>query len=162
MNVDNFWEIIDRVKDIAHPDQALKNELRLLSLDEIISFSEHFDVFVNKAYTWLMWSAAYIIGGGCSDDGFTDFRYGLISLGKDVYYKAVENPDSLVELDDDIEIRNESFGYVAFEIHEENAGSEMPDSSITFEPLDMGEDWDFDDVGECSKRLPKLTKLHYE
>jgi hypothetical protein len=23
MNVDKFWEIIDRVKDIAHPDQVI-------------------------------------------------------------------------------------------------------------------------------------------
>jgi hypothetical protein len=72
------------------------------------------------------------IGGGCSDDGFTDFRYGLISLGKNVYYKAIENPDSLVELGADIEIRNESFGYVAFEVYEEKSGTEMPDSSVTF------------------------------
>lgn len=28
-----------------------------------------------------LWAAAYIIGGGCSDDSFIDFRAGLIAQG---------------------------------------------------------------------------------
>ena len=34
-------------------------------------------------YRWDMWAAAYLIGGGCSDDGFIDFRAGLIAQGLD-------------------------------------------------------------------------------
>jgi hypothetical protein len=36
-----------------------------------------------------------LINGGMSDDGFTDFRYWLISRGRDVYERALADPDSL-------------------------------------------------------------------
>ena len=34
-----------------------------------------------RAYTWDLWGAAYVIEDGCSDDCFRDFRAYLISLG---------------------------------------------------------------------------------
>lgn len=42
-------------------------------------------------------AAAYLIGGGCSDDGFTDFRFGVIAQGRDWYEKAAACPDSLAD-----------------------------------------------------------------
>jgi len=37
--------------------------------------------YLNKAYTWDLWGAAYLINGGCSDDGFEYFRRWLVSRG---------------------------------------------------------------------------------
>ncbi|MEV7233888.1 DUF4240 domain-containing protein [Streptomyces sp. NPDC051020] len=48
-------------------------------------------------YRWDVWAAAYLIGGGCSDDSFMDFRAGLIALGRDWYERAAACPDSLAE-----------------------------------------------------------------
>ncbi|MFD6821443.1 DUF4240 domain-containing protein [Streptomyces sp. NPDC060085] len=42
-------------------------------------------------------AAAYLIGGGCSNDSFMDFRAGLIALGRDWYEKATADPDSLAD-----------------------------------------------------------------
>ena len=46
-----------------------------------------------------MWGAAYVIHGGCSDDGFEYFRRWLISRGRKAYEAALADPDSLAQLD---------------------------------------------------------------
>ncbi len=61
--------------------RLLNTELRRLALDEVVSFHGHFTDCVDRAYSWPLWAAAYIMGGGCSDDGFWDFRSTLISMG---------------------------------------------------------------------------------
>ena len=44
-----------------------------------------------------VWAAAYLIGGGCSDDSFIDFRARLISQGRGWYQKAADSPGNLAE-----------------------------------------------------------------
>ena len=45
-----------------------------------------------------LWGAAYLINGGCSDDGFDHFRGWLMTQGREVFARAVAEPDSLAEL----------------------------------------------------------------
>jgi hypothetical protein len=155
MNRDQFWTLIEsaRAKSAAEPEQGLRDELSSLSIDQLASFQQHFDELVDTAYRRKLWGAAYLIGGGCSDDGFTDFRYGLISLGRATYEAAIENPDSLVTVE--AEIPNESFGYVASALYEEKGGGALERKSTA--PRDpVGDDWDFDDNLESQRRLPRL------
>ncbi|HHQ6600568.1 TPA: DUF4240 domain-containing protein [Serratia fonticola] len=77
--------------------QALDSALRQLSPEELIAFKKRFTELHNQAYRWDLWAAAYIMGGGCSDDGFMDFRDWLISRGQSVYEAALINPDTLAE-----------------------------------------------------------------
>lgn len=104
--------------------------------------------------------AAYLMHGGCSDDGFIDFRYTLISKGRVVYENALTDPDSLAAPGPDLEMENELFGYVAGEVFEEKTKGEIPrsDSSAPDDPT--GEAWDFDDDAENKSRLPKLYALY--
>ena len=51
-----------------------------------------------EAYHWDLWGAAYLINGGCSDDGFEYFRRWLVLQGRDVFQAAVSNPDTLAEV----------------------------------------------------------------
>jgi hypothetical protein len=44
-----------------------------------------------------LWAAAYLIEGGC-DDGFMDFRAGLMLQGRTAFEAAVADPDSLAGL----------------------------------------------------------------
>ena len=64
---------------------------------------------------------AYLINGGCSDDGFAYFRSWLISRGRAAYAAAVRNPDSLAGLvdpdRDDYEF--EDLWGIAQEVYEE-------------------------------------------
>jgi hypothetical protein len=103
MPAEKFWRIIERAAESAHdPDaqvKALRTALRELTLEEIISFEVAFRGYLNRAYTWDLWGTAYVIHGGCSDDGFEYFRRWLVSRGRDVYEAALANPDSLAQLD---------------------------------------------------------------
>jgi hypothetical protein len=155
MNRDQFWGFIEsaRARSSVEPEEGLREELSSLSAVQLAKFQQHFDELVDAAYRWDLWGAAYLIGGGCSDDGFIDFCYGLISLGRAIYEAAIANPDSLVAVED--EIPNESFGYVASDLYEEMSGGDLErKSSGHRDPA--GEQWDFDDDEENQRRLPKL------
>src|SRR5262249_33752044 len=66
--------------------------------DEAAHFRRTFLSYLDRAYRWDLWRAAFLIGGGCSDDSFMDFRSWLISLGRDVYERAISDPDSLPDV----------------------------------------------------------------
>ncbi len=87
MPADQFWQIIGRAaRSDHHPHahmEALRVVLRELSLEEIISFEVAFRRYLNEAYTWGLWGAAYVVHGDCSDDGFEYFRCWLVSRGRD-------------------------------------------------------------------------------
>src|SRR5215467_7457478 len=104
MPADQFWQIIERAAPPNHDSddlhmEALRAVLRELSLEEIISFEVAFRRYLNEAYTWELWGAAYVINSGCSDDGFEYFRRWLVSKGRDVYELALADPDSLAQSD---------------------------------------------------------------
>ena len=158
MTREQFWELVDQVKGTKKPEAAIAKLLRKLTPPELISYQEHFDTLARQAYRWDLWGAAYIIGGGCSDDGFIDFRYGLIARGREIYESALANADSLADVATAGEIPNELFGYAAEEVYEDITGEdEMPrPSPPRSPPKPLGEDWDFDDAGQNARRLPKL------
>jgi hypothetical protein len=140
----------------------LETRLTHLDPDAIAAFQAHFDHEHARAYTVLLWGAAYIIGRGCSDDGFIDFRYGLIARGRSIFETALLDPDSLAEVTCITNeygttgyIPNESFGYVSGRVYTARTGLEI--SLHIQEPLHpIGEDWDFDDEELCACQLPKL------
>lgn len=41
--------------------------------------------------------AAFVVMGGCSDDGFDYFRGWLISRGEEVFNQVIKNPEFLAE-----------------------------------------------------------------
>lgn len=160
MDQDRFWSIVDDVKDSPKPNVAIAVELRKLLPEEIISFQENMNRMRDQANRWDLWGAAYLMQGGCSDDAFEYFRLGLISKGKEIYENVLRNPDLLADLEllnKHEELNGELFGYAVMQIYEELTGSKMPLPSGTNILEPEGEEWDFDDLDECEKRLPKLT-----
>lgn len=97
MTLDEFWDHIraTRRRDPeAHGDRLVKR-LAKLSPEEIIDFDHWWKVSHRKAYRRALWDAAYVINGGCSDDGFHYFRDWLILQGRDVFEAAITDPDTL-------------------------------------------------------------------
>jgi hypothetical protein len=157
MTRDDFWVLIEKA---SADEAALERGLAVLESHEIESFQSHFYELFAEAYRWDLWGGAYIMEGGCSDDGFTDFRYGLIALGRNRFEKALRKPDSLVEVDD--VIPNESFGYAARRAYEKSTGREMPYAAARSHPADPeGNQWDFDDEAANRRRLPRLTDKYF-
>ena len=128
-----FWDIVDlsvkNTKNIDEQERFLVKEIKKLTPKQMIGFRLRTDKLLYDTYNSEMWCAGYIMNGGCSDDGFEYFRNWVISRGKDIYYKAKDNPDSLIsefkEEEDYYEF--ESFWYVALTAFENKTGKELYD-----------------------------------
>lgn len=167
MTRDEFWNLIDtaRVATDNDPDaqsEQLEVALRELPDEELISFHEHFYTLYNPTYRADLWGAAYVINGGCSDDGFDYFRAWLIGRGKDAYEAALENPDSLAKVAEDDCAEQEDLLSIAVGVwlkrHNKTWGDETPFPHLPQKDLvgDL-EDWD-EDEEKLEKLYPNLYK----
>ncbi len=132
MNVEEFWELIDTTWKDSSGDTEKQAELLVELLvkrsgDEIFAYERIMDDLLDKAYDAALWDAADIIGCGCSDDGFWDFRAWLIAQGKEVYENALVDPESLVDLIDvNEDAQHGALVYVAMHAYEQKTGQNMP------------------------------------
>ncbi len=157
-----FWKIVEDAKTASsssyeRPD-ALRAALEKLSADEIQGFQETYIAQVYAAYTWPLWGAAYVMNGGCSDDGFDYFRDWLISEGQSVYEAAVQNPETLAALEGTDEFELEEFRYVADEVYEAKTGRAMQPNYPEYPGDPSGEAWDEDTV---DKLYPNLATKYW-
>jgi hypothetical protein len=129
MTRQEFWNIVDGVNHSAGGDMTRKcalltTALRSLSAAEVESFSIHFDECDDEAFSWNLWAAAYIMGGGCNDDAFANFRATLISMGRKTFEMVAAAPESLVDVEiDPAQAFYEGYQYVAMTIYEEMTGN---------------------------------------
>jgi hypothetical protein len=163
MTLEKFWEIIQRVHrksgaDIDKRFEIFEAELEKLPLEGVQSFDVHFTQCLDRAYTHELWGAAYVIGGGCSDDGFWDFRSTLITCGRDIFERALKNPDSLADLDRDLgeNLQVEGIQYIAGTVAE-HLGGDLLDRAQPHPKEPSGNRWDEADV---ARLYPKLAKKY--
>ena len=134
--------------------ELLDAELRRLPLEEVRSFHAHFDECKDRAYSWELWAAAYIIGGGCSDDAFSDFRSTLISMGRQTFEQALADPQSLADMDYDAEIAHyEGYQYVPTTVEEDLGGGQLFPRSRPAPAEPSGQPWMEHEVGELYPKL---------
>jgi hypothetical protein len=182
-----FWAIMEEARaglgDDRDNGDALAETLvqRLVAspADVITGFGHRLDRLDAALYRWDVWGAAYLIGGGCSDDSFMDFRAGVIALGREWYERVLASPDALAdhplihraaaEQDEDA-VFAEPMLYVARQAMAQLTGDEHAYDTILNEagqdhdrdPFTdpAGEDFDFDDDAEMRRRLPRLAALY--
>lgn len=166
MDRDRFWEIIECARkgndDLSEREEALRNTLSELSPEQLESFSSHFTAVLNEAYTWKLWGAVYLILGGMSDDGFWDFRSSLISLGRDCFYRILEQPDEIAALPSKEKGDNlfgQGFQSVDDEVYRDKTGSDLPDTTPVLDDP-TGEPWSEDDVDFLRIHYPRLFAAH--
>lgn len=142
--------------------EDVRQRLSGLSLQGLLEFHSLFNRLMDDAYSWDLWGAAYLINGGCSDDGFAYFRSWLISRGGVTYEAAVRDADSLADIVDvpRDEYEFEDLWGLALEIYKERTSVEPPsiEQGIRVEP--EGRRWDFNDDEQVSRRLPRLAELY--
>lgn len=163
MNRAQFWSLIDRTRDEAGGDpqahiEVLTAELSRLTDEDAIEFDFIFSEYHARAYDWRLWAAAYIIGGGCSDDGFADFRGWLISKGEQTFEAVLADPDTLAEIvsEADSDCQVEGFQYIGFTAWEAITGEDaddFPGRAVSQPREPSGERWDEDDLDQLLPRL---------
>jgi hypothetical protein len=178
-----FWQLIDAARAEATTDRpfadALADLLAARSRQEIVAYEGTFDQVRSTLYRWDLWAAAYLIGGGCSDDAFLDFRAGVIALGHTMYDQVLAFPDSLSQHPDVIGrdpvwledlLFDEEANYAAAKAFPRAAGDEAwdevvgsddrgGDEDVDRERLEPEEGFDFDNAEEMRRRLPALAAL---
>ncbi len=165
---DDFWRLIEETKvksqgDVYEQVDLLRNRLRKLSNAEIFSFHVILRRLLNESFQARLWGAAYIINGGCSDDGFDYFRGWLIAQGREVYYRALQDPESLVDATG-TDVECEAIWYVAQEAYEEKTGKddfgEKDTSEVGALQGDLSE-WGDDEGNEDEIKLQALFPRLY-
>jgi hypothetical protein len=170
-----FWALIESTKDedCEQHAQRLKARLGALPPNQIVDFERLQRQQLAEAYRWELWGAAYLIQGGCSDDGFEFFRGWLIGQGRAVFEAALRDPDSLAEHPQvrpvtaatrwDLLLWCEALLEVAADAYETITGRELTDVYAPDPELrhrlqhgPAGDDWNFDDEGQMRRRYPKL------
>jgi Protein of unknown function (DUF4240) len=163
-----FWQVIADARRVAGRDDDafvahLTRQLQDLPLPAVASFDGVQDDLLDEAYRSNLWAAAYVINGGCSDDGFLYFRAWLVAQGQQVFENALTDPASLeqaIVLEPGWDAEFEDFLYVAREVYESRAGVKLPLREKPFPQL-IGEDWDEDSVDELFPPLSEKANSRF-
>ena len=168
-----FWGLIERAKnkteDTYEQMELLIELLTERSEEDIIEFEKIFLQLHASSYQSKLWAAAYIIKGGCSDDGFDYFRGWLIAQGEDVFYKALENPESLariIKVEDADEVECEDMLSVGGTAYENKTGKDyeeiykhIPSNHVVHPEMNL--DWE-EEGDDLKNMFPKLWKKFAE
>lgn len=121
MNKDAFWNIIDEVNQACPSrDQesiiaVVTEKLMKLDINEILDFHLIQKEYFRAAYRNDLHAASEAMGAAPSNNGMQAFLYWLISSGKEVFIKAMNDPDTLADVPREGEkIEFLSFGYAAY------------------------------------------------
>jgi hypothetical protein len=173
---DTFWTIIDSARAAAKPfHEALVDDLATRTEGEILDYYERFGALRLALHRWDIWAAAYLMGGGCSDDRFTDFTAGVVAQGRDWYSRVVTSPDSLADHPAISAVAGRAWNNPLFYEQVNYAatyafGRVTSDEEAFYEalesrergdygPAEMGEQFDFDDISQLRSRLPRLSAI---
>ena len=162
MDTEFFWSLIEKTFEASKGNLSKQVELltELLaqnSEDDIVDYKTILNDLMDKAYDAKLWDAAIVINCGCGNDSFADFRAWLIAHGKEVYEKALVDPEILVDLVKmDEWADDEEFLYVAEYAYKRKTGQEeLPAHVYRRERPELrGALWSEE---ARKKRFPKLT-----
>ncbi len=165
METTRFWELVEEAKKRAGDDwenrvETLHDVLMDVPVEEVVKFAKQFSDRMAESYDDKLWGAAYLLNGGCSDDGFDYFRMWLISEGEEAFRRALADPDSLADFaEEDVEL--ERYSYVAAKVHEERTGDELPEFERASYP-DVTPSWEEEDLPELFPRIAALVEVDEE
>ena len=179
INKESFWDLIHEARDACGQDMSamvehLKGRLVSMGAEQAQSFHDITQAYEDLAYKYGLWDAAEIIKEyGCSDDGFIDFRAWLIAQGREVYFAALADPDSLADVVPYGDCCFEQLSYVGDYAYEQLTGKSAYDQTdwSAYEALLMKLEQDIvykDGIefpregADLKKYLPRLCAKHPE
>jgi hypothetical protein len=159
---DRWWSIVETSgRGVDDPDDHSERLVELLAElppDDIVAFDCFVQERIRDAFRADLWAVAYIMNGGCSNDGFDYFLGWLVLRGKERYEAALANPEDAAKnvSPDDEPFENEAVWYAARAAYERKAGEGTFDAaSRRVERSLQGEIFDEDTVYD---RFPKLAR----
>ncbi|MFC7545395.1 DUF4240 domain-containing protein [Plantactinospora sp. GCM10030261] len=174
MRTDDFWAVIEQARagdDGAAPAIAARAAAELADgePDQIADWHRHLGRVLTASQQADLWGAAYLINGGCSADDFDNFRGWLIAQGRQVFARAVADPDSLADLPAvrQAATTGEEFGSadmleIGQRAYAKATATELPPAVDPAERVESDDFWDFDDADEVRRRMPRLAELFGE
>ncbi|MDX2916474.1 DUF4240 domain-containing protein [Streptomyces sp. NE06-03C] len=187
MDSNEWWGLVERARETAGgraddrdaPDDplpgALTDVLAALEPERIVDFAVTAVHVTDSAYRRPLWNAAYLIEGGCGDDGFMDFRDGLALLGRETFTRAVADPDSLAALPVVVRMGRGERGWIGYEslsapvteaYRRVRGETDSLDAAVEaalcgrIRPAaPAGESWDAEDDEANRRHLPRLAAL---
>ena len=179
INQDSFWDLIHEAKNACGQDMDamlayLKDRLVSMGPTQAQNFHDIIHAYEDLADKFGLWDAAGIMKEyGCSDDGFIDFRAWLIAQGREVYFAALADPDSLADVVPYGDCCFEQLSYVGDYAYEQLTGTSAYDQTdwSAYEALLMKLEQDIvykDGIefpregADLKKYLPRLCAKHPE
>jgi hypothetical protein len=171
MDLKLFWDLVNWSLRPTKDEQqvALRDELKKLPPNDILDFALRYDEREGAAYKGDIWAAAYLIQGGCSDDGFIDFLNWLVGLGSKVYDAALANPDTLADVVDGEDVDDEGVDGAPWAAWldvtgrtERDYAEELQRRRPPWKGSDEGEHWWNSDEEELRRRFPRLAALYLD
>ncbi|MFF5228708.1 DUF4240 domain-containing protein [Dactylosporangium sp. NPDC000521] len=183
MELREWWGLIESARSSCRTDDrdppgdpvpgAVLDLVAALPPASIVAFGRRFSAVFDSAYLAPLWAAAYLIEGGCGDDGFMDFRAGLMLQGRSAFDRAVADPDTLADLPvvqrmgttGEGWLGCEAMLYVARTAYTRSTGSPSGYDEALATPAAArpsparGERWDVDDDAQMRLHLPRLAAL---
>ena len=149
MDIEAFLEIVDDVAASSiipkEKRSILMDKLAVLSGEEVYAFDEILTSLRDRAYRWDIRGVAYIIGEGCGDDSFDDFRYTQVFRGHAAFERLLNDPDSIGEEEFENAEREcffEGLQYVPTEVLEGKTDFFYPDDNYVHPAELAGTRWD--------------------
>ena len=172
MNRQEFWDVIEQARAEAGSSDAeaiaarAAQLLAVLPPEQIAAAAQQLWDLMADSYQGDLWAAASLINGGASDDGFEYFRGWLITQGREVFERAVADPDSLAGVPavqavaaepGDLECE-EALGIVR-DAYLKATGRELPRDAFTIRYPPVSFSWDMNDNIQVRTHLPRLDRL---
>lgn len=174
MRTDEFWVLVDQARAGA-PDGVDGTAQRLVAgladrpPAQIAGFDRHLRRVLAASHRADLWGAAYLVNGGCSDEGFAAFRGWLVGQGRAAFAGAVADPDTLAQLgpvqraaETGAELESPAMLVVATRAYATATGASLPPDPDPVPVPELADFWDFDDEDEMRRRFPRLAALFLE
>jgi hypothetical protein len=174
MDEARFWDIIQRslplkeLDDDLKQEEFLKEELMKEKPEDIVGFYLRTEKLARAMHLEHLRCEHFLLNDGNAEDEFEDFCYWVISLGKQVYEKAIKDPDSLAEqYNEGITyygfilfqgIAEEAFTYITDEELSEHIDTDNMVSPDETYP-DIEAKWDPSDYASLHKLCPRLFEI---
>jgi hypothetical protein len=192
VQMNEFWDLLEQARGnavdggVAGPSgsavgAALVERLMPLPPEWIVEAHRCFTRAAHRAHRWELCAAAFVIWDHISDDGFSDFKAGLVGLGRDTFERVVVDADALADLPlvqaaaagqtERFVLAAEAIHYAAAQAYERRTG----DVEAFWDALDSlpadndderrsGERWSGrfgspEDAAQIAVRLPRLHEL---